>query len=133
MEKTKVNWNPTNKQVFVLYECINCGRVDCSYVPPVQETRLPFFITCDCGKYVMYQQAWIVEPYNAIDILIAWVSGDQTILQKLRPGGEFKEVTDQLDPDGVIMHLPNCIPEAEAESLVDFLIRDRESLEKMYV
>lgn len=103
MEKEK-NYNPTGKEVFVLYECPNCGRNDCSCIPPKMTTRIPFWIQCDkkCGSFLMYQKAWIVEPHKAVDVLTAWVSGDTKIINELKPGGKFKEVTDKIDPDGIM-------------------------------
>jgi len=130
--KKEKNFNKTGKSLFVLYECPDCGRTDCSCVPPKMEFNIPFFVTCDCGGYVIYQQAWITEPYHPTEVLTAWIVGDNTILKELRIGGKFKEVTDQLDPDGTMVHIspesvtPEMLKEAERR------IKDRESKERMY-
>ena len=85
----KPNYNPTGKEVFVLYECPDCGRNDCSCVPPQMTTKIPFWIPCDtkCGSFLMYQRAWVVEPHKAADVLTAFVTGDKKIIKELRPGG----------------------------------------------
>lgn len=96
------NYNPTGKDVFVLYQCPTCKRTDNSCIPPIMKTQIPFFIECDCGGYVMYQKAWIVEPYTAGEVLAALVTGNTEITDNLKPDGKFKEVTDKLDPQGTL-------------------------------
>ena len=130
-----INYNPFEKDVFVLYQCPNCGRNDCSCVPPVMKTKIPFFINCDCGGWVIYQQAWLIEPpMKAVDVLLAWVSGDDKIINELKPSGKFKEVTDKLDPDGMMlepmsfaMNNPELLIQAEQK------IKDFDSKKSMYV
>ena len=67
----------------------------------------------------MYQRAWIVEPYKAVDILTAWVSGDEKIIKELKPGGKFKEVTDKLNPEGTMDHSQMLNIEVDADPYID--------------
>jgi hypothetical protein len=96
------NYNPTGKQLFVVYQCPKCGRNDASYIPPVMKQSIPFFIPCGCGGYVMYHGAWITDPVNANDVLTSFMVGENTFIKDLKPDGKFKNVTDQLDPDGTM-------------------------------
>lgn len=117
----ELNYNPTGKDVFVLYECPKCGRNDCSCIPPKMTVKIPFWIPCDkeCGGFLMYQRAWIVEPYKAVEILQAWVTGDKKIINELRPGGKFKEVTDQIKPDGTMDFSRMLNIEIDADPFID--------------
>jgi len=117
----EINYNPTGKELFVLYECPSCHRNDCSCIPPKMNVKVPFFIPCDpkCGGYVMYQRAWIVEPYKAVDILTAWISGDKKIINELKPGGKFKEITDKLEPEGTMDSSRILNIEVDMEPLID--------------
>lgn len=67
----------------------------------------------------MYQRAWNVEPYKAADILSAWVTGDKKLIKELRPGGKFKEVTDQLNPDGTMDFSRMLNIEIDADPYID--------------
>lgn len=120
-EDKNQNHNPTGKEVFVIYQCQNCGRNDCSCVPPNTTVQIPFWIPCDkkCGGFLMYQRAWIVEPYKASEVLTAFVAGDKKIIKELRPGGKFKEVTDQLDPDGTMDFSRMLNIEIDADPFID--------------
>lgn len=113
------NYKPTGKEVFVLYECPNCHRNDCCCIPPFMNVKIPYFIKCDCGAYVMYKRAWIVEPYKAADVLSAWVTGNKDIIKELKPGGKFKEVTDKLEPDGTMDTFKMLNIEIDAEPDID--------------
>ena len=126
------NFNPTGKEVFVVYQCPTCGRNDCSIVPPKMKTKLPFFVQCGCGGYVMYHRAWIAEPYKASDLFIGFVSGDSKIVDALA-SGKLKEVTDKLDPDGTMMDM--SVMMGDQEFWKDFVKnqKDKESKESMYV
>ena len=67
----------------------------------------------------MYQRAWITEPYGTADVLTAWVSGDEKIINMLKPGGKFKEVTDKLNPDGTMDMSRMLHIEIDADPYID--------------
>lgn len=130
-EKTEEkNFNPTGKQLFVLYECPNCGRNDCSAVPRKMKVNIPFFVQCGCGGWVLYVRAWFTEPYDGVDIMVGYMTGDKKILEALRH--ELKDATLEISPEGtmpdphVMMQDPNFWNEFEAR------MKDEESKKAMY-
>ena len=124
------NWNPTKKELLAIYECPNCGRNDASIVPPIMKVRLPFFIQCGCGGWVLYSRAWICEPYKASDVFVGFIANDEKIIHALK--FELKEVTDKLDPDGTMMDPNVMMRDPKFMKEIEHICKDEESKEKMY-
>lgn len=132
MKKGKKNWNPTGKEVFIVYQCPQCGRTDCSLMPAKWcDFRPPFFITCDCDGYVIYQQAWICEPYKGGDVWIGFITGDVKIMRALKY--ELKEVTDIIDADGVMVSSDAVMRDPRFLEEFERVKKDSESKKAMYV
>ena len=125
-KKLVKNHNPINKPLFVVYECPNCGRCDCSIVPPVMRVNVPFFVQCDCGGWVLYRQAWITEPYKSEDIMTGFIFGDKKILNIIKY--ELKEVTDKLDPDGTLMDVNVMMQDPKIWAKIEKMQKEEEIL-----
>lgn len=115
------NYNPLGKPVFVLYVCPNCGRNDCSCVPSVMKEKIPFFIECDrsCGGFLMYYQAWVTEPMTPQEVMSKYVVGDKDVIDRLKPGGGFLDVTDKLNPDGTMDFSKMLLIDVDMSPMID--------------
>lgn len=129
-DKKGKNYNSTGKELFVLYECPNCGRNDASMVPPFMNVNLPYFIQCGCGGYVMYQRAWITEPYRNNEVWMGWLTGDKKILTALKK--ELKEVTHILSPEGTMADANVMMQDPEFLKKIEAKMKEEENKKAMY-
>ena len=120
MEK---NYNPTGKQLFVIYICNNCGNTDSTLVPPKLKQNIPFFIKCDCGGYTMYYGAYDTAPYKPSQVMASVMLGEKKYLDMIKKH-EFKEYTDKLKPDGTLDHdnLPTIDIDFGPDNKIDAMV-----------
>lgn len=124
------NYNPTNKEVFVFYECSTCHRRDSAIIGAKVRVNIPFFIQCGCGGWVMYQRAWITEPYTGAEIMIGLMYKDEKIINALQH--ELKDVTNILAPNGTMGDMNIEMQKPEIQRKFKKWMNEQENKKVMY-